>query len=54
MPHAPVRLADREQRIAERAYLYAESRGFAAGHELEDWLAAEREVDAPLSGMALD
>jgi hypothetical protein len=30
--------------IAERAYYRAERRGFTAGHELDDWLAAEREV----------
>jgi hypothetical protein len=30
--------------IAKRAYFKAEARGFAPGHELEDWLAAEREV----------
>ncbi len=35
----------RWQLIAEAAYRLAESRGFAPGHELEDWLAAEREVD---------
>jgi hypothetical protein len=35
----------REARIAERAYWRAERRGFAPGHELEDWLHAEREVD---------
>jgi Protein of unknown function (DUF2934). len=29
---------------AERAYFRAERRGFAPGHELEDWLAAECEV----------
>jgi hypothetical protein len=54
LPHAPVRLADREQRIAVRAYLYAESRGFEPGHDLDDWFAAEREIDGPLSGMAVD
>jgi hypothetical protein len=32
--------------IAERAYYRAERRGFAPGHELEDWLAAEREIAA--------
>ena len=32
--------------IAERAYFRAEKRGFAPGHELEDWLAAEREIAA--------
>lgn len=36
---------DREARIAELAYLRAEGRGFQPGHELEDWLEAERELD---------
>ena len=40
----------REQLITEAAYHRAEARGFEAGHELEDWLAAEAEVDARLSG----
>jgi hypothetical protein len=35
----------REQRIREAAYCRAERRGFAPGHELEDWLDAEQEVD---------
>jgi hypothetical protein len=35
----------REARIAESAYWRAERRGFAPGHELEDWLHAEQEVD---------
>ncbi len=35
--------------IAEAAYLRAERRGFAPGHEDEDWLAAEKEVDAQLA-----
>jgi hypothetical protein len=34
--------------IAEAAYFRAEKRGFAPGHETEDWLAAEREVDSAL------
>ena len=34
---------------AERAYFRAERRGFVPGHELEDWLAAEREVAALLA-----
>lgn len=33
-----------ERMIAEAAYYRAEKRGFAAGFELEDWLAAEREI----------
>ena len=37
--------ADRDARIAELAYQKAESRGFEAGHELEDWLEAERELE---------
>jgi len=35
--------------IAESAYLRAERRGFTPGHETDDWVAAEREVDALLS-----
>lgn len=30
--------------VAERAYCKAEKRGFAADHEMEDWLEAELEV----------
>ena len=43
---------DPEQRramIAEAAYYKAEHRGFASGYELEDWLAAETEVDGALA-----
>lgn len=36
----------REARIAEAAYWRAERRGFTAGQELDDWLAAEREIDS--------
>ena len=35
----------RWQRIAHAAYLRAKERGFAPGHELEDWPEAERKVD---------
>jgi hypothetical protein len=34
--------------IAQAAYFRAQKRGFAPGHEMEDWLAAEAEVDADL------
>jgi hypothetical protein len=34
--------------IAEAAYLRAQQRGFESGNEVEDWLAAEAEVDALL------
>lgn len=30
--------------IAIAAYFKAEARGFEPGHELEDWLAAEKEM----------
>lgn len=39
----------RRAMIAEAAYLRAERRGFHPGYEVEDWLAAEAEVDALLS-----
>lgn len=45
---AAVSADDRRAMIAEAAYLRAEGRGFAPGHETEDWLAAEVEVDALL------
>jgi hypothetical protein len=38
----------RRAMIAQSAYLRAERRGLAPGHETEDWLAAEAEVDALL------
>jgi len=37
--------------IAESAFFIAQERGFAPGHELDDWLAAEREVDQGLLAM---
>jgi hypothetical protein len=39
-----INLEDCDARIAELAYLKAESRGFEPGHELEDWLEAEQEL----------
>ena len=36
---------ERRRRIAMAAYYRAERRGFAPGHEVEDWLAAEAEID---------
>ncbi len=41
--------ADFTAAVAERAYFRALGRGFAPGHELDDWLAAEREVAATLA-----
>jgi len=46
-PPVSATLSENQRRamIAEGAYLRAEKRGFAPGHENEDWLAAESEVD---------
>lgn len=41
--------ADFTAAVAERAYFRALNRGFCPGHELDDWLAAEREVAALLA-----
>lgn len=30
--------------VAERAYCKAQKRGFEPGHEMDDWLEAEREI----------
>jgi len=43
---------DRYQLISEAAYLRAEQRGFSPGYELDDWLAAERDIDAQFSSDA--
>ena len=44
------RAKSRAALIAEIAYFRAQSRGFEPGHEEEDWLAAEAEVERRLSG----
>jgi len=36
---------ERRLMICEAAYYHAQQRGFAPGHEVEDWLAAEQEVE---------
>ena len=36
--------------ICEAAYFIAERRGLRTGHELEDWLAAEQQIDLMLTG----
>ena len=46
----PLTQQDRLAMIAEAAYFAAQCRGFEPGHELEDWFAAEREVDRRLDG----
>jgi hypothetical protein len=41
--------ADRHRMIEMEAYRRAECRNFTAGHAIDDWLAAEAEVDARLA-----
>jgi hypothetical protein len=41
--------SERRRMIETAAYLRAERRNFKAGHELEDWVAAEAEVNSRLS-----
>jgi len=48
-PHSIDRDA-RRTLVAAEAYYRAERRGFTAGHELEDWVAAERVIDSALMG----
>ena len=38
------RFPDHDNTIAEVAYYKAQNRGFEAGHELDDWLEAERDL----------
>ena len=49
-PVNPLTQRDRFAMIAEAAYFVAQGRGFEPGHELEDWFAAEREVDRRVGG----
>jgi hypothetical protein len=48
----PLGRPERELMICEAAYYIAERRGFESGHELDDWLAAEKQVDAVLTRAA--
>ena len=43
-PDRPIDSGARWSMIAEAAYYCAERRGFAPGHDLDDWLAAEVQV----------
>ena len=47
-PRPKVTPEARHALIAQAAYLRAERRGFAPGHETDDWLAAEAEIDSLL------
>lgn len=47
---ARVDVETRRAMVAQAAYFRAERRGFAPGHELDDWLEAEREIASMLDG----
>ena len=49
----PLRPELRQTMIAEAAYYLAQQRGFEAGHDLEDWLRAESQIDAALARVGL-
>jgi DUF2934 family protein len=49
LPVKQVSAEERRSMIAQAAYFRAERRNFAPGHELEDWVAAEAEVDRNLA-----
>jgi len=51
-PAAVLSAAQREAMIREAAYFRAERRAFARGDELEDWFAAERQIDGALTQSA--
>jgi hypothetical protein len=48
-PPVTVTESERQAMIEMESYLRAERRNFESGHELEDWAAAEAEVDARLA-----
>jgi hypothetical protein len=47
-------MAERHKRIEVAAYFLAERRGFAPGHALDDWLAAEDAIDMEDAGRAAE
>lgn len=50
----PIDAERRHAMISEAAYYLAEQRTFCPGHELEDWLTAEREIDCALGSSQPD
>ena len=45
----PASTGERQQMIAVAAYFRAQGRNFEPGQEVEDWLAAEADIDEKLS-----
>jgi len=48
----PVTQEQRQIMICEAAYYLAEHRGFEPGHDVDDWLEAEQQIDAVLTSPA--
>ncbi len=48
----PQEMDEVQRLIAVAAYYRAEQRGFEPGHELDDWIAAEKEVRRRMEGRA--
>ncbi|MBC8024879.1 MAG: DUF2934 domain-containing protein [Steroidobacteraceae bacterium] len=46
---AYVEPVERQPMIAESAYFRSAHRGFEPGHEVDDWLSAESEIDAAMA-----
>lgn len=46
---SPVTPQQRQIMICDAAYYIAEHRGFEPGHDMDNWLAAERQIDAGLA-----
>ena len=44
-----VTLEQRQVMICEAAYYISQHRGFEPGHDMDDWFAAERQIDAALT-----
>ena len=48
-PSQSIEPGQRQAMICDAAYFLSERRGFGAGHELDDWLTAEGEIDRRLA-----
>ena len=46
---AVISIEQRHAMIEQKAYLFAEKRGFVGGDPTQDWLAAESEIDASIT-----
>lgn len=44
----PITPEARRSMVAEAAYYIAENRGFECGHEVDDWLLAEKQIETVL------